>query len=123
MVIIRAALGDEVEHAATGSTKLSTEQTSLNRDLGDRVFVIDLAGWARDRNVVVLGAVNQVVVAARALAVYGKLRCVTKLRASRSSYDAGQQATKVIRIEICRGETGDLRLIEIAALDRFTCLQ
>ncbi len=74
VILIRAALGDEIEDAATGPAKLGTEQTSLNRDLGDCIFVIDHVRWTSNGDVVVLGSVDEIVVAARALTVDGKLR-------------------------------------------------
>src|SRR5205085_10254599 len=74
VILARAALGDDVEDAAASAAELGAEQTRLHGDFLHSILVVNLVGGARDGDVVVLRAINQIVVAAWALAVDRELR-------------------------------------------------
>ena len=121
--VVAARPRDDVEDAAARAPELGAEQPRLHGDLLDGVLVVYLVGRAGDGDVVVLRAVNQVVVAARALAVDGELRGVAELRAAGRGGDAGEQAAQVVRVERRGGEVLHLRGREVAAAHRLVLLE
>ena len=61
--------GDHVEHAARGSSELDAEIPGLHRHLFHGIGNVERLGHAGQRDIIVLGAVQKIVVAARTLAV------------------------------------------------------
>src|SRR5579864_6282761 len=74
MQAVRSGLGDYVENAAAGAAELDAKIAGLHGHLLDRVGDVERLCDAGVYHLVVLGAIQQVVISAKALAVDGKRR-------------------------------------------------
>ena len=68
-------LGDDVEDAAAGAAELDAKVAGLHRHLLDGVGDVEGLRDAGEGDFIVLGAVQQIVIRARALAVHREPRC------------------------------------------------
>ena len=68
--VVRAGLGDDVEDAAGGAAELDAEVAGLYRHFLDGVSDVERLRDPAEGDVIVLGAVQQIVIRAKALTVH-----------------------------------------------------
>src|SRR5215813_4381079 len=76
MHAVRPGLGYDVDDAAAGAAEVDAKVAGLCRHLLNGVGNVEGLRDAVELDVIVLGAVQQIVISARSLTVHGELRCL-----------------------------------------------
>ncbi len=114
-------LGDHVEDAAGGSSEFHAEVSGLHRDFFHGVRNVERLSDTRKGDVVVLGSVQQKIIAAGPLAVYRKLYSRSSaLQCGGAGWldYAGQRACQRERIQVRKGQLTNLAWQKVPAAQR-----
>ena len=76
MQVVRSRLGDDVKNSAARAAEFDAKVTGLHRDFLDGVGDVEALRKPGELDIIVLRAVQQIVVCARALTINREQRCL-----------------------------------------------